>query len=126
MVVAVAEVELELDAREERRRRMEHEAVRAGAGLRERADAAVAVRLAGADELVAAIQLDAHAGRGPAVRRVEDVRGEHQTNLPACARWVRAISPSSARTSRPSRTTSSPPTYSRSTRCGAERTRPAT
>src|SRR5439155_25778818 len=109
-MVAVAELELELDAREERRRRMEHEPVRARVRLGERADASVGVGLARADELVAAIELDAHPCRGPAVRRVEDVRREHQANLPACARWTRAISSSSARTRRPSRTTSRPPT----------------
>ena len=44
----------------------------------------------------------------------------------AWTRWARAISLSSARTSAPPRTTSSPPTTRRSTRCGPERTSPAT
>src|SRR5437588_2076088 len=125
-MVALVELELELDAREERRRRMEDEPVRPGGDVGELPDAPVAVRLAGGDELVAAEELDEHACRGPAIRRVEDVGGEHQANLLAWTRWARAISSSSARTRAPSRTTSWPPTYSRSTRCGAERTSPAT
>ena len=62
------------------------------------------------DELVAAVELDADAGCRLAARGVEDVRRDHRANLPAWARWCRAISSSSACTRRPSRTTSSPPT----------------
>src|SRR5437588_127427 len=115
-MVALVELELELDAREERRRRMEDEPVRPGGDVGELPDAPVAVRLAGGDELVAAEELDEHACRGPAIRRVEDVGGEHQANLLAWARWARAISSSSALASAPSRTTSWPLTYSRSPR----------
>ena len=47
-------------------------------------------------------------------------------NVRASARCACAISASSALTSAPSRTTSSPPTTSRSTRCGPAKTMPAT
>ena len=52
--------------------------------------------------------------------------GSSRGSRAAWTRCSRAISFSSARTRWPSRTTSSPPTYSRSTRCGAESTSPAT
>ena len=59
---------------------------------------------------------------GLAALGVEDVRRDRHPprHLRACTRCARAISSSSARTSRPSRTTSSPPMYRRSTRCGRE------
>ena len=69
--------------------------------------------------------------RRAAALGVEDVgrdRRSRRIYLPRSpsTRCSRAISASSALTSRPSRTTSSPPTYSRSTRCGPEKTSPAT
>ena len=110
MVIAFPQLELELNAAEERRRRMEHEPVDAGLDVGEVANAAVGVRIARREELVAAVKLDAHTDGGAAAGSVEDVRRDHDANLPAWTRWWRAISSSSACTRRPSRTTSSPPT----------------
>ncbi len=91
-------------------------------GLRRAARCGRPRRSPAADELVAAIELDANSLRGPPALGVEDVcreRDAHGANFSAWRRCSRAISSSSARTRRPSRTTSSPPTSSRSTRCGA-------
>src|SRR5207245_5188239 len=114
VVVAVLERELQLDAPEERRVGREHEPVGAGLDVRgERRDPSVAVGVGGGDAVVAAVELDVHAARRPAALDVEDVSGErdaHGANLRAWARCSRAISSSSPRTRRPSRTISSPPT----------------
>ena len=111
--MAVAELHLELDAAEERRRRVEDDPVDARLEPRcELGDPAVGVGRPVGDLLVAAVELDADAFRGRPPLGVEDVGGEaHAANLVASRRCSRAISSSSALTRRPSRTTSSPPTY---------------
>src|SRR5207248_1160323 len=77
---------------------------------RDLARAAERIVLACGDEILAAEELDADARRRHPTRGVEDVSRDHPANLLACVRCSRAISSSSARTSRPSRTISSPPT----------------
>ena len=76
-----------------------------------------------ADELVAAAELDADACSRLAALRVEDVgRDSSSARIFAPGPDARERSPPRRRfASRPSRTTSSPPTYSRSTRCGPAR-----
>ena len=79
----VVERDLELDPSEEGRRdREEDEPVRAGLdGVRELLDAPVRIRLARCDELLAAVELDAHPlGRLPLLG-VENVRRDHALNL---------------------------------------------
>ena len=94
MVVPVGELDLELDPPEERRRRVEHEAVGAGNAPAELADAAVGVRLPGADELLGLPQLDPHALRRPAVLGVEDVgRDGHEPTLRRKAGGGEAVLP---------------------------------
>src|SRR5207249_5014204 len=102
-----------VDARLERRRR-------------ELGDAAVLVGLLLGDQLLVPVEADREARSGPSLPRVEDVSRDHELNFSAWRRCSCAISSSEARTSSPSRTISSPPTSSRSTRCGAEKTSPAT
>ena len=65
-----------------------------GSSVRELADAAVGVGLRRGDELVAAVELDADAGRRAAARGVEDVGREViGANLRACAALLVARSP---------------------------------
>ena len=112
MVVALGELDLELDAGEERRRRVEHELVAAGLEVARRARRRGRRRRSPRGEH---LSLRGSSTRTPAAGRpaagVEHVCGDgdaHAANLRACARWSRAISASSARTSAPPRTTSSP------------------
>src|SRR4029453_5992149 len=98
------------------RRRPEHEGVAPGleAG-RELGDPSVGIGLAGHHDVAVADELDPDARGRPAGAGVEDMcrHGDaHAENLCAWARWARAISASSALTSAPPRTTSSPSTTS--------------
>src|SRR3954451_23738849 len=127
--MAVLELQLQLDPAEVRRRRLEGEAVATGRELLGEARAPVAVGLGARDDLLAAAQLDAHAAAWAPAFGVEHVgreRDAHPENFSATRRCSCAICSSSARASRPSRTTSSPATTSRSTRCGPLKTRPPT
>src|SRR5438093_7222831 len=128
VLVRIDDRNADLDLLEEAAVGVEDDAVDArfeGCG-RELDDAAVLVGLLQGELLLAAVEADLETGSRPSLLRVEDVCRDHGLNFSAWRRCSCAISCSDARTSSPSRTTSSPPTSSRSTRCGAERTSPAT
>jgi hypothetical protein len=111
MVVNVRDRDRQLDLLEEASLNVEDEPVLAGLEtFRKLRDAAVVVGLLERDEVLAAKEPDLHAGCRLTELGVEDVGRDHWTNLLAWSRWCRAISSSSARTRRPSRTTSSPST----------------
>ena len=111
VVVRVRDRNRQLDLLEEAALDVEDEPVLARLELLgELRDASILVGLLKRDEVATTIEADFHSGRGLAELGVEDVSRDHGANLPAWTRWCRAICSSSARTSRPSRTTSSPPT----------------
>lgn len=91
IVAAGLDHDLDLDPPEERRVRVEHEPVCPRCRVGELPDAAVAVGLAEADELISVIELDAHAAGRDATAGVEDMRRDHSANLQELARRLAVL-----------------------------------